>query len=147
MVPYTGSVATIVKLSRAQLDQMIAHALEDAPVECCGLLGARRGTVVSVHRAANKEASPYRFSIDGREQRRIEEAMDAEGAELAGFYHSHTGSEARPSPTDIRMMSTFFGPPYAHFVIGVADREKPHARVFYIDDGAATEHEFALVDD
>jgi proteasome lid subunit RPN8/RPN11 len=125
---------------------MVAHALEDAPVECCGLLAARDGEVQQVFRATNKEASPYRFSIDPMETRRLEEAIDASGAELAGFYHSHTGSEARPSPTDIRMMSTFFGPPYVHFVIGVADRAKPHARVFYIEDGAATEQEFALID-
>ena len=140
-------MSTIIKLSRQHLDAMIAHALDAAPVECCGLISTQRGQVVSVHRATNKEASPYRFSIDGREQRRIEEAMDSEGSELAGFYHSHTGSEARPSPTDIRMMSTFFGPPYVHFVIGVADRAQPHARVFYIDDGAATEHEFDIIDE
>lgn len=140
-------MAVIVTLKQEHLEAMIAHALEDAPVECCGLLAARDGTVIAVHRAKNVEASPYRFKIDGLEQLRITRTMDAEGSELAGFYHSHTGSEARPSPTDIRMMGTFFGPPYVHFVIGVADRAKPHARVFFIEDGAATEHEFAITDE
>jgi [CysO sulfur-carrier protein]-S-L-cysteine hydrolase len=139
-------MAAVVKLRAEHVEAMIQHALEDAPVECCGMLAARDGEVVAVHRAKNKEASPYRFSIDGLEQRRIEEKMDAAGAELVGFYHSHTGSEAKPSPTDIRMMGTFFGPPYVHFVIGVADRERPHARVFFIEDAAATEHEYTLVD-
>ena len=139
-------MAIIVKLRKEHLEAMMAHALADAPVECCGLLAARAGVVAAVYRAKNKEASPYRFSIDGLEQRRIEERMDAEGTELVGFYHSHTGSEPRPSPTDIRMMTTFFGPPYVHFVIGVADRENPHARVFYIEDGAATEHEYEVVE-
>jgi len=137
-------MAVVVTLNQGHIDAMVQHALEDAPVECCGLLAAKDGVVVSVYRAKNKEASPYRFSIDGLEQRRIEERMDAEGAELVGFYHSHTGSEARPSPTDIRMMGTFFGPPYAHFVIGVSDRENPHARVFFIENGTAAEHEYAI---
>ncbi len=124
---------------------MVAHALEEAPNECCGIVAAADGMVTAVHRARNKEQSPYRFSIDGMEQRRIEEAIDESGAEMAGFYHSHTGSEARPSPTDIRMMGTFFGPPYVHFVVGVEDREEPVVRVFYIEDGEYREQEFELV--
>lgn len=134
----------VITLRQEHLDQMIAHALEDAPNECCGLIAAREGRVTALHRAVNAEASPYRFSIDFREQRRIEEAMDAAGDSLAGFYHSHTGSPARPSPTDIRMMSAFFGPPYVHVVVSIANRERPDVRIFHIEDEAATEREFAL---
>jgi len=138
-------MAIVARLSQAVLDTMIEHALADAPVECCGLLAAKDGTIVTVHRARNREASPYRFSIDGLEQRRIEEAMDAAGTSLAGFYHSHTGSDPIPSPTDIRMMSTFFGPPYVHFVVGLKDRDRPQVRVWYIEAGARTEHEYEVV--
>jgi proteasome lid subunit RPN8/RPN11 len=137
-------MAVVARLRREHLDEMIAHALEDAPIECCGLLARQDGQIVAIHRATNAEASPYRFSVNPLETRRIEERMDSEGAELAGFYHSHTGSEARPSPTDIRQMSTFFGPPYVHFVVGVADRENPVVRVFHIEDGTATEHEYEV---
>ncbi len=134
-----------ITLRQGHLDEMIRHALADAPVECCGLLAAIDGVVVSVHPARNAEASPYRFSIHGLDQRRIEESIDEAGATLAGFYHSHTGSEARPSPTDIRMMNTFFGPPYVHFVIGVADRDHPIARAFFIEHATATEQEFEVI--
>ena len=136
----------IVRLRRDHIDAMISHALEDAPVECCGILAAQDGEVVSIHRAKNTENSPYRFKIDPLQYARLEERLTDEGAEVVGFYHSHTGSEARPSPTDIRMMGPLFGPPFVHFVIGVADREKPHARVFHIGQNAATEHEYELVD-
>lgn len=138
-------MAVVVRLKQAHLDAMIDHALEDAPVECCGFLATKDGAVASIKRARNKEASPYRFSIDPLETRRAEEAMDEQGQTLAGFYHSHTGSEPRPSPTDIRMMGPFFGPPYVHFVIGVADREHPIARVFQIEDGAAIEHQYEVI--
>ena len=109
-----------IRLKREHIDAMVTHALEDAPIECCGLLATKDGVVAAVRRAKNKEASPYRFSIDPLETRKHEMAIDDAGMELAGFYHSHTGSPAVPSPTDIRMMGPFFGPPFVHFVIGVA---------------------------
>ena len=137
-------MAPVLTLRQEHVDAMISHALEDAPNECCGMIAAREGKVTALHRAANAEASPYRFSIDFREQRRIEEAMDEAGDSLAGFYHSHTGSPARPSPTDIRMMNTFFGPPYVHIVVSIANRERPDVRAFHIEDGAATEQEYTI---
>ena len=137
-------MASVITLRQEHLNEMIAHALEDAPNECCGIIGAREGKATTLHRAVNAEASPYRFSIDFREQRRVEEALDAAGDSLAGFYHSHTGSPARPSPTDIRMMSTFFGPPYVHIVVSIANRERPDVRVFHIEGGGATEQEYTL---
>ena len=135
----------VIRITREHLDQIVAHALEDAPMECCGLLAAKEGTVTAVLRARNKEASPYRFSIDPLETRRLEQQIDDSGAQLAGFYHSHTGSEPVPSPTDVRMMGPFFGPPFVHFVIGVADRDNPVARAWYIADGGKTEQEFEVI--
>jgi proteasome lid subunit RPN8/RPN11 len=138
-------MAVIVRLKQEHLDAMIAHALEDAPVECCGVLAARDGAVVAVHRMKNTENSPYRFNIHPLEFKRLSDAIEEAGQEVAGFYHSHTGSEARPSPTDIRAMGPFFGPPIVHFVIGVAEREQPHARVFFIEGTVANEHVYELV--
>lgn len=139
-------MAVIAKLLRTHIEEMITHAQADAPVECCGMLARKDGVIVAVHRAANAEASPYRFSIDAREQLRIQREMDAAGTDWAGFYHSHTGSPAVPSPTDIRQMSTFFGPPYVHFLIGLKDPEHPEVRVWYIEDGDRVEHEYELID-
>jgi len=138
-------LAPAIRISQAHIDAMVQHALEDAPVEACGLLAAVDGVVVEVRRARNREASPYRFSIDPLETRKHEQAIDEAGAELAGFYHSHTGSAAIPSPTDIRMMGPFFGPPFVHFVIGVADRETPEIRVWYIEGAERSEQEFEVI--
>ena len=135
-----------IRLKREHIDAMVAHALEDAPIECCGLLAAKDGVVAAVRRAKNKEASPYRFSIAPLETRKHEQPLDDAGMELVGFYRSHTGSHAVPSPTDIRMMGPFFGPPFVHFVIGVADREKPEVRVWHIDGSERVERTFQVVD-
>lgn len=135
----------IARLRQEHIDEMVAHARQDAPVECCGLLAKKDGDIVAVYRAENAEASPYRFSIGPKEQLRIQRAMDDAGEEWAGFYHSHTGSPAIPSPTDIRQMSTFFGPPYVHFLVGLKDPEHPEVRVWYIEDGERTEHEYEII--
>jgi proteasome lid subunit RPN8/RPN11 len=142
-----------IRLHRAALDAMLQHALEDAPVECCGVIvapGKDSPTVdiVTVRRAKNTHNSPFRFEIHPLEYGRIERALDEESLRVAGVYHSHTGTEARPSPTDIRMMDAIgMGPPFVHFVVGVADRERPHARAFTIEGGSYTEHPFEVVDD
>lgn len=135
-----------IRLRQEHIDAMVAHALEDAPIEACGLLASRDGVLVEVRRAKNKEASPYRFDIHPLETRDHLEAIEASGAELAGFYHSHTGSPPVPSPTDIRMMGPLFGPPYVHFVIGVADRENPEVRVWHIVGTERVEQEFEIVE-
>ncbi len=139
-------MGAVIRIFRGHLESMVEHALDDAPMECCGVIAASGGVVTAVHRAKNVEASPYRFSIDPLETRRIEEQIETEGGEMAGFYHSHTGSDPIPSPTDIRMMGPFFGPPFVHFVIGVADREHPIARCWFIENGDRTEQEFEVID-
>ena len=140
-------MTTAIKLRRADYDAMVAHALEDAPVECCGIVATLDGASAGVYRARNTEASPYRFSIDPRDYLKMERAIEAQGATVAGFYHSHTGTPPVPSPTDIRAMTgAGFTPPFIHFVIGVADRTKPEVRVWHIDAGTKTEQHFDLTD-
>ena len=139
-------MSVAVRLKQEHIDAMVAHALEDAPIECCGLLATKDGQVVQIRRAKNKEASPYRFDIHPLETKRLLDDIEESGQELAGFYHSHTGSPAVPSPTDIRMMGPLFGPPYVHFVIGVADREKPEVRVWHIEGSERIEREFEIVE-
>ena len=49
------------RIPRALVEEMIAHAREDLPNEACGLVHAKNGAAVSVHRVTNVAASPYRF--------------------------------------------------------------------------------------
>ena len=137
-------MGVVIRLRQEHLDSMIRHALEDAPIECCGLLASKDGVVQAVHRARNVEQSPYRFKVDPLETKRLLDSIEEAGFDHIGFYHSHTGSEPRPSPTDIRMMGPWYGPPHIHFVVGVADREHPIVRVFQIANDEAMEHEYEL---
>jgi proteasome lid subunit RPN8/RPN11 len=53
----------------------------------------------------NASGSPLRYSLDPKEQFAAYKTLDDNGWELAGVFHSHTHTEAYPSPTDVRMAS------------------------------------------
>ena len=140
-------MAAAIKLRKEHLEAMVQHALEDAPAECCGVVAINGGVTSAIFRARNTEASPYRFNIDPRDYLKVERTIDAEGGSVAGFYHSHTGTDPIPSPTDVRAMTgAGFTPPFIHFVIGVRDRDHPIVRAWHIEDGDKTEQAYDLVD-
>ena len=90
-----------MRIARDLLDEVVAHAREDAPNECCGMIAAQDGRATRVYRATNTEASPLRFNIDGAEILRVNDEIERAGWDLGAIYHSHTRSEPYPSQTDI----------------------------------------------
>ena len=120
------------------IDEMIAHALEDAPNEWCGIIPGQDGRAVKLFRAQNSEASPYRYNVDPRELFRIHRECDENGWEFIVIYHSHTASEAYPSATDVRLA---FWPETFYVLVSLMDRENPAVRAFRIEDGRVSEEE------
>lgn len=120
-----------MRISRPLYDELVAHAVADAPNECCGMIASRDGEAVTVYRATNAAASPLRYEIDGAEQYRIQMAIDDAGLELGAIYHSHTRSEPYPSQTDINLA---FYPEAIYVIVGVA-AEEPEVRAYTIRDG------------
>jgi proteasome lid subunit RPN8/RPN11 len=98
-------VSDPLRIDRALVDEMMRHCLDGRPLEACGLLGSENGRVVKVFKMSNASASPLRYSLDPKEQLAVYRALDDRGWELAGVFHSHTHTEAYPSPTDIRLAS------------------------------------------
>jgi [CysO sulfur-carrier protein]-S-L-cysteine hydrolase len=129
-----------VLIARALLDELIAHAREDAPNECCGVVAVTLGNPVSatrVHRAVNTAASPLRFEVDGLELMHTIEAIEANGSELGAIYHSHTRSAPYPSQTDINFAANWPGVEW--IIVGLAGGEDPQVRSYLIDDGKVEE--------
>ena len=120
-----------MRISRRLLDELIAHARAEAPNECCGMIAARDGEAVAVHRATNAAASPLRYEIEGREQYRIQTAIEDAGLDLGAIYHSHTRSAPEPWQTDINLA---FYPETLYVIVGVAG-EEPDVRAWRIVDG------------
>ena len=122
------------------LDRMVEHARREAPNECVGVLGARDGEAVRVHRARNAAASPLRYEIDGMEQYRIQTAIEDAGHDLGAIYHSHTRSAPEPSQTDINLA---FYPDALYVIVGVAG-EEADVRAWRIVDRRVSEVELEV---
>jgi proteasome lid subunit RPN8/RPN11 len=124
-----------LRISRRLLDEVIAHAREEAPNECCGMIASDDGEAVAVHRARNAAASPFRYEMDPKEQLRIQNALDDAGHELGAIYHSHTRSAPEPSQTDINLA---FYPEALYVIVGLEGPE-PDVRAWRIVDGQVSE--------
>ena len=120
------------------LDQIVAHAREDAPNECCGLISGGDGRAARVHRARNEFSSPMRFNVHPQDLIRITNEIDDAGEELVGIYHSHPRSEAYPSQTDINLAANW---PDPLWLICSLAGDEPAVRAFSIRDGAVKEVE------
>jgi proteasome lid subunit RPN8/RPN11 len=130
----------MLTLSRKFIDEMIAHAREEAPNECCGIIAGQDGCAVKLFRARNSEASPYRYNVDPQDLFRIHRECDEKGWEFLAIYHSHTASEAYPSATDVRMA---FWPDTCYVLVSLQDPQNPVVRAFRIVDGSVSEEELA----
>jgi proteasome lid subunit RPN8/RPN11 len=130
-----------MRIARGLYEEMIAHAREEAPNECCGMVAARDGEIVKVYRATNAEASPLRFVIDGREQLQIYNEIETAGLELGAIYHSHTRTEPKPSQTDLNFGQAW--PGVLWIIVGLAG-DDVQVRTWRIDDGQVREAELVV---
>ncbi len=82
--------------------EVLDHALEVAPDECCGiLLGPEKSRATRVLRAENvHEDVRTRYQIDPETMLRAVELEDAGQARVVGFYHSHPRGAAAFSEED-----------------------------------------------
>lgn len=130
-------------ISRALLDELIAHAREEAKIECCGLVAVEeaadgeRKHAVRVYRAENIHASALRFEIDPMEQYRLTQEIEERGWEIGAIYHSHVRSVPYPSQTDIAFAANMPGVEW--IIVGLADGDEPQVRSYVIDDGEVRE--------
>ena len=127
-----------MRIDRALLDDIVAHALRDTPNECCGLVLGRDGTATTARALENLAASPFRFDIDGREL--IAYAFADEDAEqLVAIYHSHTRSEPYPSQTDVNFAAGWPGVEWLIVGVPKAKDAEPEVRSYLIEDGVIRE--------
>jgi [CysO sulfur-carrier protein]-S-L-cysteine hydrolase len=121
-----------VRISRAYRDELIAHAREEAPNECCGYMRLQDGSVEKVFRAVNERRSPYGYELDHRSLFAANELDDA-GYEVA-IYHSHPRSAAEPSQTDINLAQY---PGWTYWIVSLDGN--PHVRAWRIAGGGVEE--------
>lgn len=122
----------MLTVPQAILDEMIAQAQAEYPLECCGLLAGPKkdGTVTRLFKMTNTDRSPVSYLMDPKEQIAAFKAMRKDGTELLAIYHSHTHTEAAPSLTDIRLA---YYPEAVYLIISLADRRQPVVRAYRIE--------------
>ncbi len=133
-----------MKIDRALLDEIVAHAVRDAPNECCGLVVGRAGVATSARALENLAASPFRFDIDGRELIAFAFAEDGDD-ELTAIYHSHTRSAPYPSQTDVNFAVGWPGVEWLIVGIPKAKDAEPEVRSYLIENGTIREVELEVV--
>jgi proteasome lid subunit RPN8/RPN11 len=129
-----------MRIPRSIYEELLEHAREEAPNECCGLIGGVNGEARTVYRARNAEASPLRYNLDPQDQFRIMTEMEEKGEELSAIYHSHTASAAYPSQTDINLAAY---PDALYLIVSLAEDEEP-LRGFKIQNGGVSEVDLAV---
>jgi proteasome lid subunit RPN8/RPN11 len=129
-----------MKLSRLLADELVAHANDDLPNECCGLIAGHGDTATRVLRTNNSEGSPFMYVMDPQEQMRLMDEIDDAGEDLLAIYHSHTRSAAYPSRTDVEL--AFYSQPL-YVIVSLADSENPDIRAFKLARGGADGEQIA----
>ncbi len=121
-----------MRIAQSLIDEMVAHAREDLPNECCGMVGGSDGTATSVIRVENAAASPLRFEMDPQGQYDALKAIEEGGDELLAIYHSHTKSAAYPSQTDVNQAVNW--PDAIYVIVSLQDPDSPEAKAYWLKD-------------
>lgn len=130
---------------RADLvDAMVAHARADHPDEACGVIAGPEGSDRPERfiPMVNAERSPTFYRFDSMEHLKVWKVMDEADEAPIVIYHSHTGTEAYPSRTDVAIAAE----PDAHYVlVSTRDPEVHELRSYRIVDGVVTEEPVSIV--
>lgn len=132
----------MIEISQDAYARLVALALDEYPLEACGLLsgpaapgGGAGDRAVTFHPCTNLAKSARVYTIDPKDHLRAEMAAEDAGFEITGVVHSHTHSEPYPSPTDVEAAPD----PQWHYVIVSLKREAPEVRSYRIVDGQISE--------
>jgi proteasome lid subunit RPN8/RPN11 len=128
-------------LPTAMAEEIISHARQEAPRECCGVIVGPPGQPTELHRLTNTYTGVDFYEIEAAELFRVYSDADARGWDIEVIYHSHPVSAAYPSPRDVEY-AAWPDPVYI-----ICSLERPHApviRAFRIVDGAISEVDLRL---
>jgi [CysO sulfur-carrier protein]-S-L-cysteine hydrolase len=136
-----------LRLRESQYRTIIGHCYDGLPDEACGLLagpvgsgGEPTGVVTEARPCVNADASALTYTVDSRDLLRAGRDAEARGEELVGCWHSHTHTDAYPSPTDVRQAEWY--PTWVYVLVSL--RDIPVLRAYRIRAGEVAEIPVAL---
>lgn len=119
----------MIRIPKPIYEEMVQHAKEESPLECCGILGGKNETVQRAFKLKNEEQSPVRYSMSPQDQLKVFEEMEREAMEMVAIYHSHTHTIPFPSETDVKLS---FYPDICSVIISLKDKKTPVVKAFQI---------------
>jgi len=85
------------------LQRVLEHCLEEKPIEACGIMTGKDGSVLHAYATENAKRSPVFYEVQPAQQERVLREMAGRGEQLIAIYHSHPTTPAEPSVNDIRL--------------------------------------------
>lgn len=124
--------AARVRIRREVLDDIAAHARDESPNECCGLLLGTPVLVETSRRARNALASPSRYRIQPEDHFAAIRAARARGVDVVGAYHSHPASPPVPSAADVEEA---IAAPFLYLIAGANERGERAIQAWRLSGG------------
>jgi proteasome lid subunit RPN8/RPN11 len=127
----------MLRLPAPVYTQIVGHCLSGLPDEACGLLGGDAGSerVARCYPTRNVAASAKLYEVDPKQHLQADRDAEAHGMEIMGVFHSHTHTDAYPSPTDVAQAPD----PAWHYVLVSLRDTHPMLRSYRIVDGRIDE--------
>ena len=140
-----------IEIPKDMLEQVYAHAIEEYPAECCGMVFGSKNenaltrvrTCVNAqdkYHALDPETFPRKaktaYFIEPIELLAIEKELSANEERVAVIYHSHIDVDAYFSEEDVRRAVSDGDPIYpgtAYLVLSVVDGKIATEKTFYWD--------------
>lgn len=132
----------MLRLSEDVYLGMVGHCYDGLPLEACGLLGGDPVTdkVSRCYPTRNDAASARVYTVNPTDHLHADRDAEADGLEIVGVFHSHTHTEAYPSPTDVAQAPD----PTWHYVLVSLRDIVPVVRSYRIVEGKITEEPVVL---
>ena len=138
-------------LTREQHEAVIAHCLSRYPKEACGMLAGagepvlmgQERLVIQVYPMTNVEDSPIGYAMDPKEQLQVDKQMRQRHQRMLGIYHSHTATDAYPSPVDVRLA---ISPDISYVLVSLKHRHQPDFKSYRIDGTAILAEDWRIAE-
>lgn len=132
----------MLRLSEDVSLQMVGHCFDGLPLEACGLLGGdpETGKASRCYPTRNDAASARVYTVNGTDFLKADRDAEAQGMAIIGVFHSHTHTDAYPSPTDVAQAPD----PTWHYVLVSLRDIAPVVRSYRIEDGKIAEEPVVL---
>lgn len=132
----------MLTLSATQRDAVVAACVRALPNEGCGLLLGAADKVSEVVASPNVADSARVYEVDPTVLLHAVRRADEEGIEVLGVFHSHTNSEAYPSPTDVAQAPD---PSWRYLIVSLRDRPAD-LRCYRVTEGTVSAEPLILAD-